>query len=239
MKILIFTQDKELLNILREETKKVLLKGRQEAKIISFSLLSSTINELSANSKDYDLVVLDIDYLQELKNIYKSFRVKNFLASIIIISSSYKYLDSAMLLRPTAYLKKPLAEMQYSSKVKFVMEELLSLDRFFNFKQKQSLERIPYSDIEYFESSQRNVSLYIRSNAVHTFTAKLDDIETKVPNIKFVRCHKSYLVNMENVKFFDKVNKQFQMESGRYVDISRRSMPEVAEKFQQFTGSRG
>lgn len=234
MKILIFTQDKEMLNVLREETKKLLIAGRQEARILSFYILDSALNELMNNHSDFDLLVLDIDYIHDLKQIYTGFRAHNHSAAIIFFSSSYKLLDTAMLLRPTAYLKKPVSTVHYKNRVQFIMDEFLSLDRFFSFKQKQKLERIPYWEIEYFESNQRNITVYLRNNKEYIFAAKLNDIESKVPNTSFVRCHQSYLVNMANVRLLDKVNKQFYMVSGRNVDISRRYISQVSETFGSF-----
>lgn len=134
-----------------------------------------------------------------------------------------------MLLRPTAYQKKPLSLVKYKNRMQFALNELMSLNRFFSFKQKQRLERIPCHEIEYFESSQRNVTVYLRSGKEYTFTAKLDDVQGKVLCSGFIRCHQSYLVNMENVRQLDKANKQFHMFSGRNVDISRRNMHEVEE----------
>lgn len=238
MKIFIFTQDIELLDTLREDTKALFLAARQEAKIISFYTPAPAFEELFNNHSDIDLLVLDIDYVQELKRVYTGLRVHNLYASIILLSSSYKLLDAAMLLRPTAYLKKPVPQGKYKNRVQFVINEYISLKGFFSFKQKQKLERIPCSEIEYFESSQRNATVYLRSGKRFTFPAKLDDIESKVPGTIFVRCHQSYLVNMENVRQLDKVNKQFQMVSGGIVDISRRNMSEVQEVFDTFIDGR-
>lgn len=234
MQILIFTQDKELLNLLREETKNLLFAGRLEAKIISYHTLDSAVNELSNNYSGCDLIVLDIDYIQNLKHIYTTFRVQNFTASIIMLSSSYKQLDAAMLLRPTAYLKKPLSQNHYRNRVRFMIQEYLSLDRYFSFTEKQKIESIPYKEIECFESNQRSITLHLRNSQSYTFAAKLSDIESKVPQSNFIRCHQSYLVNMENIRLLDKINKQLHMTSGRRVDISRRSLSVAMEQFHLF-----
>lgn len=238
MRILIFTQGRELLDMLREQTKGLFLTARQEAKIISYHTRESAFNEFTGNHSDYDLLVLDIDYIHDLKQVYTGFRIHNLHASIILISSSYKLLDAAMLLRPSAYLKKPISPVKYKSRVQFIMNEYISLKGFFSFKQKQRLERIPCSEIEYFESSQRNATVYLKSGKQYTFPAKLDDIQGRVPGTSFVRCHQSYIVNMENVRQLDKVNKQFQMVSGGSVDISRRNMSEVQEAFDSFINGR-
>lgn len=237
MKILIFTQDRELLNSLREDTKAVMLAGRQEAKVYSFPSMDMAFNELKADNSAFDLVVLDIDYIKNLKEIYTDFRAQNLLAALIIISGSYRQLDSAMLLRPTAYLKKPLAKSHYRSRLKFILNEFSSINSFFTFKQRQELGRIPYFEIEYFESNQRNVTLHLRNSQSYIFTAKLTDIEGKLPGSNFLRCHQSYLVNMDNVRILDKVNRQFHMISGKCVDISRRNLSEVSERFDIYISS--
>ena len=234
MQILIFTQDKDLLSLMREETKQQLLTARLEAKMFSFHTLDSALHELSSNPSDFDIIVLDIDYAKDLKHIYSTFRIHDFLAAYILLSSSYKQLDAAMLLRPTAYLKKPFLQGHFRSRLRFLLQEYLSLDRYFNLTEKQKIESIPYKEIECFESNQRSITLHLRNNQSHTFPAKLSDIEHKLPPSSFIRCHQSYLVNMENIRLLDKTTKQLHMSSGRRVDISRRSISTVIEQFNLF-----
>lgn len=235
MKIFLYTENKELLDLIREETKQIFVSARQEASIFSFYQLSSAIRELNTNHSQYHVVIIDIDYIRDLKQIYTDFRVHNLLASIVIFSGSYSRLDSSMLLRPSAYFRKPIPKTKYRKIIQFIINEYRSFDSYFSFKQKQKLERIPFQEIEFFESNQRNVSVHLKGDHVQSFIAKLSELETKVPSANFVRCHQSYLVNMENVRMLDKVNKLFEMESGKKVDISRRSMSAVADKFDYFS----
>lgn len=59
-----------------------------------------------------------------------------------------------------------------------------------------------------------------------------------LPKDVFIKCHQSFIVNMEAVKALDKVNRRFILTSGSTVDISKRMFPEVVEAFQVYTAMR-
>lgn len=239
MRILLFSGDAALLGRLRKELKILLMRNRQEAQVFSFSLLKEALAELGENRALYDLLILDLDHISDPIQIYKEFRTSNFLCAIILLCESYGKMPASMPLRPSAYLKKPFEAKHLTGYIQLVLNEYKSTGRFFELKRRKSLERIAYREIECFESNQRIVTLYTTCGTTHMFTARLDDVEKSTTAESFVRCHQSYLINLDHVKKLDRANRQFQMASGKTVDISRRSMPAVTAAFEAYLTGKG
>ncbi|MDR1272735.1 MAG: LytTR family transcriptional regulator [Clostridiales Family XIII bacterium] len=89
---------------------------------------------------------------------------------------------------------------------------------------------LPLRDIEYFESNLRKIVVRISGEQYEAYR-KLDDIENeKFPG--FVRCHKSYIVNLNHVRVM--VRSHFELISGRIVPIAQRRYPFVENAFSNY-----
>ena len=67
------------------------------------------------------------------------------------------------------------------------------------------LKRINYNDILYFEGLKDYVQIYVESSkSPIIFHATMKSIETKLPPEKFMRIHRSYIVNLEKVQTIER-----------------------------------
>jgi DNA-binding LytR/AlgR family response regulator len=225
MNVHIFTLDFAVSDTIRTITKGIMIDLKCSAKVHTHNALASLIDIIEGFPEEIDIMVIDIDSVPEKYKSLFTFRQFNVAASIILISESYQRLNSYLLLRPSAYLKKPLDINLFSKCLIHTAHEIKSMARYFPVKINHSLERIPYSHIDFFESNQRYISLHLNQrNTIHTFIAKLDDIENKLVNNNFIRCHQSYLINLDNVRSLDKLNRQILFFSGNSVEISKRHL---------------
>lgn len=83
-----------------------------------------------------------------------------------------------------------------------------------NIENKQHSFSIPYGCIYYIESikSSHKLSLY-HDNGIITFYCLLKDLDKKLDN-RFVRCHKSVIVNKDKIFSVDKKNHMLTMQGG-------------------------
>ena len=81
-----------------------------------------------------------------------------------------------------------------------------------------------YSEIEYIESSNSKCILHRTDGNKYTIYKKLNDIEEEINHRAFLRCHQSYLVNMNKIK---SVENDFTMKSGDVVPIRTRNLNEI------------
>ncbi len=86
--------------------------------------------------------------------------------------------------------------------------------------------------IKYIESQKRHVIIH-ESDYEREAAMKLDEIECKLPG-NFLRCHQSYIVNMDRVKNFS--IKGAEIYGGGIVPISRPKYKEVKKLFLSYMG---
>ena len=92
--------------------------------------------------------------------------------------------------------------------------------------------RIPYRQILYLESQRRQVVVHTRRpEDLVAFTATLDAVEQALGPKGFLRCHQSYLVNLEQVEEIDKTQRLLKLRGGQVVDISKRYYKPINEAF--------
>lgn len=79
-------------------------------------------------------------------------------------------------------------------------------------KKRNSVIQVLYSEIEYIESSNSKCILHRTDGNKYTIYKKLNDIEEEINHRAFLRCHQSYLVNMNKI---ESVENEFYNEIGR------------------------
>ncbi|MEM1485511.1 LytTR family DNA-binding domain-containing protein [Oscillospiraceae bacterium PP1C4] len=98
------------------------------------------------------------------------------------------------------YLLKPLDEKNVGRALDLALEQLSShKDRFISLTNQQGVYRISYSDILYAESNARVVIVHTRKEEPLSFYIRLDELEQRLDDKRFYRCHKSFLVNLDHV----------------------------------------
>ena len=88
-------------------------------------------------------------------------------------------------------------------------------------------------EIDYLESQYRLVHIVNRNKKTQTITARLDDVQKRLP-ASFYRCHQSFLVNMENISFIDKSNREIHFTSGQSVPSSKMLFTGFLEAYRNF-----
>ena len=78
-------------------------------------------------------------------------------------------------------------------------------------------------DIMYIDSDKHNVTLHLSDGSEIITVDKLGEIEKRINEKRFLRCHQSYLVNMDYIK---DVEDDFIMEDGTLVPIRVRGRKE-------------
>jgi DNA-binding LytR/AlgR family response regulator len=150
---------------------------------------------------DIDLIFLDIE-MPEMTGIEFLNTLKN-PPQIIIISSKDKYALSAFEYDVTDYLLKPIAYSRFYKAVNKAAERYSNNkldtkgDEIF-IKKNSALVRLKYNDILWVEALENYVifNTYDDKYTIH-FTMKA--IEQKLPQNKFSRVHRSYIVNTSSI----------------------------------------
>lgn len=100
-------------------------------------------------------------------------------------------------------------------------------DNILSIKVGERLVNIRCEDILFFETSPSKHKIKVHEfNRQIEFYGSLNDIEDKVDG-RFIRCHKSFLVNKDNVKEIDKKNRSVHMKNGQVCYASVREMKKL------------
>lgn len=82
--------------------------------------------------------------------------------------------------------------------------------------------RLPFHEIDYFESDLRRVIIHKADMTSESFPGKLDEIQQRCMD-NFYRTHQSYLINMDHVERIDKAQRRILFFSGNEAFISRQN----------------
>lgn len=189
---------------------------------------------LESNLKDIDILLLDIQMgqINGMDTARKIREVDNKM-EIIFITSLIDYVQEGYEVRAYRYLLKSIELEELKKHLLTCIKEIENKNSYILIKNKSNTYKIYSNEIKYIEVQKKNM-------LIHTINKNLDvrysleKIEKDINLDKFVRCHKSFLVNLsyvENIK-----SNTIILESGEEVPVSRYRYKEVKAKFFKFLG---
>ena len=90
---------------------------------------------------------------------------------------------------------------------------------------KQMVCQVPLDQVDFFESSCREVILHRADGEEVQFPAKLDDVEQELDPGAFCRCHRSYLVRLAAIETVQRRERRICFRSGAVAYASKAMMP--------------
>ena len=229
MNILICDDEKEIC----EQFKSIILKKYPDWTIYiaeSSENIRHIFNEF--NSK-FDVVFMDIVLEEESGIDIANKFSEQFLESRLIFISGYPDKVPGIFFKaePFGFINKPLnAELIYRYIDKALRESEME-NRYFSCNKAGKELRIPFSNILYIESMGRKLFIKTENGEFNAF-GKIDEIKNAPDS--FVRCHKSFLVNMN---FVDSYSKHcFFMKDKKEINVSRSRLTEAESKYYIFRG---
>lgn len=99
-----------------------------------------------------------------------------------------------------------------------------SLQKFFHIETKDKIIHVDYQKILFFETSHKSHKLILHAvDRKVEFYSNMSQIE-KLLDERFVRCHRSFLINTEKIAEIDKKNKMVVFQNGQTCEVSSRKM---------------
>lgn len=146
--------------------------------------------------------------------------------AVIFISGYTEYFEDSFDADPIYFLIKPLKRVTFEKAFEKALKKILETDRkFILISQGKDKYRIFCDDIYYAESSARKIKIHRLSDSIEYYE-KMDVLESQLGE-DFVRCHKSFLVNMKYIHSVD--GKEITLLDGRKIAISRKKSNETKE----------
>lgn len=169
-------------------------------KITSFNEGQDLIEHMSFSKENFDIIFLDV-YMKASHGIDIARKVREFdkQCKIIFITSSKEHAIDSYEVRAIYYILKPINEEKLSTAIKMAIEELDQENKQIVIVNQKGSYRIFYKNILYAESKARIVNIYLKSGEVITFYSKLEDFFQRLQDERFLKSHKSFIVNMDYI----------------------------------------
>ncbi len=185
--------------------------------------------ELLQALESFDIVFLDI-IMQDLDGMKTAqiFREKAFDKILIFISSSREYVFDAYDVEAFQYLLKPVDNRKLKRVLqKAVLKTEKRSQEFIIVSRERQKKKLFLDDIYYFEIKGRVVDVH-GTEGVFTYYEQIGELENKLRDKGFFRCHKSYLINL---KYVDVYNRQEAiLENGEGIVIAKRRYDEFCQE---------
>ncbi|MGL5647930.1 MAG: LytR/AlgR family response regulator transcription factor [Clostridium sp.] len=225
-----------------EEYKQLLLRNTQEvvneSKIaVEFKIFKDGLEILRLIENDNllcDGFILDIDNEKlNILEIGEKIKRHSLSTSIIFISKNVNKIFKCLDIGAFNYILKKPEEGERLKKQfrKLIVEKNLIEGKFILVKKYGKHVRLKVRDIEYIEVINR-VTYFKYKNKKIEFNEQISKLENELKKLRFVRCHRSFLVNLYFIKEIDRT--EITLISGETIPVSRLKLKEVKEIFDTF-----
>jgi DNA-binding LytR/AlgR family response regulator len=149
---------------------------------------------------------------------------------LIFVSSSDAFYRESYDLYAFNYLIKPLDRDRLTEVLHRAVEQLnKNVDHIIRISFNNSLHTIRCSQLLYLSSERHIVNFYLKSGEALKSYGKLDDYAAQLPAEAFMRCHQSYIVNLNHVTAM--TTNGFSLDRIR-VPISKSYLGEAKDKYR-------
>lgn len=169
-----------------------------EISIMTFSSGEEINKHYIYENSRFDIIFLDI-YMGGDNGIKTAQMIRevDMLVKIIFITTSVEHALDSFSVFPFNYLVKPIKKEIFN---KVFENAILTIDKekqkSITVKMDDQIHTIFYKDIKYLDSAGKKINIHTKNTIIH-FYSKLDDVEAAIGDERFLRCHKSFLVNMD------------------------------------------
>lgn len=130
------------------------------------------------------------------------------------------------------YLVKPILQEDVDSAMDWCVKQIRSTVRVLTVNTDAGPSQLPLREITYIEIQGHTALIHLDSNRVITARRGLDELEKEIDHPDFLRCHRSFLVNLNFVRALDKAS--FSMIGGEAVPIGSTILTKVKEQFMNW-----
>lgn len=225
MKILVCEDEENVLEDLRTRIESNLkaLVSEEAVSVQGFNSIFSLYDYLEERKEIVDAIFLDIELndlsgengicvAEKIQKEYKSVK-------IIFCTGYIKYKEDIFKVNPVYCIYKPVDDERLVMVLKKLITELeIQKNKCITVRSKKEVYKIISDDISYAEISYEHVNIHTDSSCISVIES-MDHMEEMLGR-NFIRCHKSFLVNMKKVRKFEAT--KLVLVDGTEVAISRR-----------------
>ncbi len=203
---------------------------REEVAVLEYSSGEEMLTAIEDNNISVDLIFLDI-YMKELDGMETARKIRQFGGNMPIIfsSASAEFALQSYDVEAAGYLLKPLDK----EKLGFILDRILKFctGKRIAVKVRRQYRYLCTDEIVYVDSDKHTITFYLADGSKVTTTEKMGAVEKAIQETRFIRCHQSYLLNMDYVK---DVQEDFILKDGTRIPIRVRGRKEMIDRYHEY-----
>lgn len=220
------------------DTKNVLEQIPYVKKIDLYSDIEFLFDEIQEGTH-YDAVLMDIDWKKDRTGIDFAADLQKYspYTKIIYVTAyTLDYVEDVFLKSSniSGFLMKPVRLERLEKNLEKILREREDTEGKLVVKHKGSIKAIPFRDIVYLESKLHKVNIYVKDR-IYECTERLDMINERLDK-QFLRCHKSYIVNMHHIREIQGM--EIILENNIVIPISKVRHSNVKSGFFEYMSTR-
>lgn len=217
MKVAICDDFKGDQKILYDLTSSIFKEKRIDVKIDCYD--SGEALWQNALNDDYDIYFLDI-YMKELNGVKLGYDlIKKYPnAAIVFTTSSNEHMAESYDIGAVHYLIKPFSKNEVEVAIERCLRIVQRVEPYLELLINREKRKILTSKIKYIESQSRYCFIHTDKEKYKVYM-QLEVLEKMLKENKFLRCHRSYIVNLDYVKKI--VDYDFLLDNGILIPLKR------------------
>ncbi|ROR29126.1 LytTR family two component transcriptional regulator [Mobilisporobacter senegalensis] len=231
--VVICDDEQAFINRMKEYIKRFSEENKEEFSVREFTSGQTLLNSYNAN---FQIIFLDIK-MPELDGIETAKRIRQMDSNVIIIflTSLVKYVLAGYSVNAANYLIKPLEYKKFKIEMEKAVIKAVSIKNgYITVKNDKGFFKIYLSTLKYIETYQRNTMIHTTKEDIISYK-KMQDHEKDLEGYPFVRCHTSYIVNMQYIESV--VGNDLTLSSGEIIPISKQKKKDLMQNLAEYLGS--
>ena len=199
--------------------------NEEEFKIFEYELGDNLLDDIEVELLFLDIIMNGMKIARKLRDI-------QFKAPIIFLTAHADYAVESYEVYVAGYLLKPYD----TNKLTLLLDEVLqrSVQKRIAVKVKKQHRYLEINDIMYAESDKHVLNIHLKDSRVIQTTEKLSELKKTINSKRFIRCHQSYLVNMNYIK---DAKTDFILSNDIRIPIRVRGRKEIIERYHKYYSS--
>ena len=195
MNVLIVDDNLDFINKLRKDLFNFFTEYYKDVNFLTYQTLN--VSDIQQISVDY--VFLDIDLInQNGIELAQEIILMHSNVTLVFVSSHSDLVHNSLIVRPFYFIRKN----DYNEDIKTFFK-LLNIDKkdrkFIDLKFKGETNRVLLEDIIYIESFVHKMTVHTYESSYHDNRSLAEFVDC-LPDDDFIRIHRSYIININNVK---------------------------------------
>lgn len=237
IKIAICDDDSFMVKDIKSRTEAYFKETCVECKITTFDDGQPLVQTYNSCDKPFDIIILDMK-LKRMNGDDASKMIRSLDQDVILIfiSSWISYAVFGYEVNAHRFIPKDgeKSNDDLTGALESAYQLMQSRKQYMLIHQHNGIVRIELREILYIEALNKNLMVHCIDD-VYRFSAKLGLIEKELENSNIMRCHRSYLVNVEHITA---VKKDFlQLTGGKEIAVSRPYRKLMLDRLTDYLGA--